>query len=45
MKIRCNNCMKVFLESDVFHDDNGNEYCPYCFEHGTLIDLEDKEDG
>lgn len=45
-KVRCNNCMNVFYESDIVYDENENEHCPFCDKDGCLMDLEceiDKE--
>lgn len=40
MKVRCNNCMKVFDESKLIYDGDENmEFCPYCGEGGCFMDL------
>lgn len=42
--VRCNMCMKVFNESEIIYDsDEDEEYCPYCGESGSLMDLTDDE--
>lgn len=39
-KIRCNNCMNVFDESNIICDEDKNEHCPFCGKGGCLMDLE-----
>lgn len=42
MKVRCNNCMKVFDEKTIIYDgDWDQEFCPHCGESGCLMDLKE----
>lgn len=42
MKVRCNNCMKVFDEKTIIYDgDEDMEFCPHCGESGCLMDLKE----
>ena len=40
MKVRCNQCMKVFDEDKIVYDgESDTEFCPECGESGCLMDL------
>ena len=40
MKVRCNQCMKVFDEERIVYDGEDDiEYCPECGESGCLMDI------
>ena len=40
MKVRCNQCMKVFDEERIVYDGEDDiEYCPECGEGGCLMDI------
>lgn len=40
MKVRCNQCMKVFDEEKIVYDgETDTEFCPECGESGCLMDL------
>lgn len=42
MKVRCNQCMKVFDEDKIVYDyERDTEFCPECGESGCLMDLDD----
>lgn len=44
MKVRCNDCMAVFDESEiVYNEENNTEACPHCGKIGCLMDLTDEE--
>lgn len=37
--VRCNNCMEVFLEREIYYEEETcTEYCPYCGVGGCLVD-------
>lgn len=39
-KVRCNNCMTVFCESEINYDEiEDKEFCPYCGASGCLMDM------
>lgn len=41
-KVRCNNCMTVFRESEINYDEiEDKEFCPYCGISGCLMDRVD----
>ena len=40
MKVRCNQCMKVFEEEEIVYDSERDmEFCPKCGEDGCLMDF------
>ena len=42
MKVKCNNCMKVFDEEEVvYYSDEASEFCPECGDAGCLMELGD----
>ena len=43
MKVRCNNCMRIFDEKDILTvgGDYDDEFCPFCGYHGGLMDMMD----
>ena len=44
MKVRCNQCMKIFNEEEIVYDgEDDMEYCPKCGESGCLMDLSDED--
>lgn len=44
MKVRCNQCMKVFEEDKIVYDgEDDMEFCPECGEGGCLMDLTDDD--
>ena len=44
MKVRCNDCMAVFDESEiVYNEENNTETCPHCGRIGCLMNLTDEE--
>ena len=44
MKVRCNQCMKVFDEDKIVYDgEEDMEFCPECGESDYLMDLPDDE--
>lgn len=44
MKVKCNDCMAVFDESEiVYNEENNTEACPHCGKIGCLMDLTDEE--
>ena len=44
MKVRCNQCMKVFDEERIVYDgEEDMELCPECGQGGCLMDLSDYE--
>ena len=43
-KVRCNECMQIFDESEIVVDYTTDvEYCPHCNRTGCLMDLEEEE--
>lgn len=44
MKVRCNQCMKIFEEDKIVYDGEIDmEFCPECGEGGYLMDLPQEE--
>lgn len=40
MRVRCNQCMKIFDEEKIVYDgETDTEFCPECGESGCLMDL------
>lgn len=43
-KVRCNNCLKVFDETEIVYDNNKDtEFCPRCGKGGYLMDIDEQK--